>query len=91
MFYTRVALYGVDFLLEEKQRDWDSVTEINEETIRLREEIALQMQALRELIKLGELYGVDLSRPAMDTKEAINGPTWPSWRSVELSMVPQHR
>ncbi|MDR2465521.1 MAG: formate C-acetyltransferase, partial [Streptococcaceae bacterium] len=69
--YARLALYGADFLMKEKVKDWNSITEINEETIRLREEINLQYQALQQVINLGDAYGVDVRRPAEDTKEAI--------------------
>ena len=69
--YARLALYGADRLKEEKAKDWDSLTEINEETIRLREEISLQYQALNEVIKLGDLYGLNVRIPATNTKEAL--------------------
>lgn len=69
--YARLALYGADFLMAEKVDDWNALTEIDEETIRLREEVNLQYQALKEVVALGDLYGVDVRRPAMDTKEAI--------------------
>lgn len=57
--------------MEEKLADWNAITEINEENIRLREEISLQYKALQELVKLGDSYGLDIRRPAMNTKEAI--------------------
>lgn len=69
--YARLALYGADYLMQEKVNDWNSITEINEETIRLREEINMQYQALQDVVRLGEHYGLDVRRPAMDTKEAI--------------------
>ena len=69
--YARLALYGADYLMAEKVRDWNGLTDIDEETIRLREEINLQYQALGEVVKLGDLYGVDVRRPAFDVKEAI--------------------
>jgi len=70
--YRRVALYGIDFLISEKKL---SKTEfsfpMNEENIRLREEIQEQINALNDLKKLGEIYGFDLSRPANNAKEAV--------------------
>ena len=69
--YTRLAVYGADFLMKEKFADWNAIKEINEETIRLREEINMQYQALGEVAKLGDLYGVDVRKPAKNVKEAI--------------------
>ena len=71
--YRRVALYGVDFLIREKEKALNQYdcTEISEDLIRKREEIHDQIEALRELIELGNIYGFDLTRPAQDTKEAI--------------------
>ncbi|MEY8463478.1 formate C-acetyltransferase [Streptococcus merionis] len=69
--YARLALYGADYLMQEKVNDWNAITEIDEESIRLREEINLQYQALQQVAKLGDLYGVDVRKPAMNTKEAI--------------------
>ena len=69
--YARLALYGADYLMQEKVNDWNSIEEIDEETIRLREEIKLQYQALQQVVRLGDLYGVDVRKPAMNVKEAI--------------------
>ncbi|OFI47852.1 formate C-acetyltransferase [Floricoccus penangensis] len=69
--YARLALYGADFLMKEKAADWNAITEIDEESIRLREEINLQYQALDEVAKFGDLYGLDVRKPAMNVKEAI--------------------
>lgn len=70
--YRRVALYGVDRLIEDKQQQKVSTGSImDEETIRLREEISEQIKALNELKQLGTIYGFDISKPAMDTKEAV--------------------
>lgn len=69
--YARLALYGADYLMEEKKADWDAITEVEEESIRLREEVSLQYQALQQVIELGDHYGLDVRRPAMNTKEAI--------------------
>ena len=71
--YRRVALYGVNFLIEQKEKalcQYDC-TEITEDLVRKREEIHDQIEALKELIELGNIYGFDLTRPAQDTKEAI--------------------
>lgn len=70
--YRRVALYGVDKLIEEKRKEKTVYSyPLNEKNIRLREEIQEQINALNELIELGEIYGFDLSRPANNAKEAI--------------------
>ncbi len=71
--YRRVALYGVDFLIEQKEKALNQYdcTEITEDLVRKREEIHDQIEALKELIELGNIYGFDLTRPAQDTKEAI--------------------
>ena len=76
--YRRVALYGVDALIEAKKSDKESLpyrndfseTEI-EHWIRFREEHDEQIKALRQLINLGNEYGLDLSRPARDAREAV--------------------
>ena len=71
--YRRVALYGVDRLIEDKiaQKKSLEVRTIDEEVIRLREEISDQIVALKELKVMGESYGFDLSRPAMNAQEAV--------------------
>jgi len=70
--YRRVPLYGIDRLVEEKQKEKDSYNGLmNEETIRAREEIQEQINALNELKDLGSKYGFDLGRPADNAKEAI--------------------
>ena len=71
--YRRVALYGVDILIEEKKRDLDilNVDEINEETIRQREEISEQIKALNDLKEMASKYGFDISKPAKNAKEAV--------------------
>ena len=79
--YARLALYGADYLMQEKVNDWNAIKEIDEETIRLREEVNLQYQALQEVVKLGDLYGVDVRRPAFDTKEAIQ------WTNIAFMAV----
>lgn len=70
--YRRVALYGVDFLIQEKQKEKKTwVYPMTEETIRAIEETTEQINALERLKKLGEIYGFDLSRPAETAQEAI--------------------
>ena len=71
--YRRIALYGVDILIEEKKRDLDilNVDEINEETIRQREEISEQIKALNDLKDMASKYGFDISKPAKNAKEAV--------------------
>ena len=71
--YRRIALYGVDFLINEKQEELDSldVEAFTENIIRKREEIAEQIKALKELKIMAEKYGFDISNPATNAKEAI--------------------
>ena len=71
--YRRVALYGVDFLIEEKKKDLKHLehSNINEETIRQREEHSDQIQALEELKVMAQKYGFDISKPASNAKEAV--------------------
>jgi formate C-acetyltransferase len=70
--YRRVALYGIDFLMSEKQYDFNNTANImTENNIRSREEISEQYRALKELKELGSSYGFDLSLPAQNTKEAF--------------------
>ena len=71
--YRRVALYGVDKLIEDKMAQKDSLelSTIDEDTIRLREEISEQINALEALKRMGESYGFDISRPAENSKEAV--------------------
>ncbi|MGG3470062.1 formate C-acetyltransferase [Neobacillus pocheonensis] len=70
--YRRVALYGVDFLIKEKQLDKKNTSKVmTEDNMRLREEIAEQIRALNELKELGTSYGFDLSRPAENAQEAF--------------------
>lgn len=70
--YRRVALYGVDFLIEKKLEFLANSTPImNEKTIRLREEIKEQVKALRDLKTMASFYGFDISKSANDTLEAI--------------------
>ena len=68
--YRRIALYGIDYLIEEKQKDLKNITTINEETIRLREEVSEQIKALNEIKSMALKYGFDISKPACNAKEA---------------------
>ncbi|MBR0461002.1 formate C-acetyltransferase [Candidatus Saccharibacteria bacterium] len=71
--YRRVALYGIDFLMREKRKDWDEmpIHQMDDATIRLREEIAMQYKALGKIKKMAKSYGFDISRPARNAKEAV--------------------
>ena len=70
--YRRVALYGIDFLIKQKQNDLKELTgEMNDELIRLREEVSMQINALNEIKEMGKSYGFDLSKPAKNSKEAV--------------------
>ncbi len=70
--YRRVALYGIDRLIEDKQEQFKSLEgEMTPDRIQLREEIADQIKALKEMIELGKIYGFDISQPARNAKEAV--------------------
>ncbi|MCI5731294.1 MAG: formate C-acetyltransferase, partial [Eubacterium sp.] len=71
--YRRVALYGIDFLIEQKQKDKDNCGcgMMTDDVIRLREEIAEQIKALQGMKEMAAIYGFDISRPAKDAKEAV--------------------
>lgn len=71
--YRRVALYGVDVLIEEKKFELDAINvdELTEEVIREREEISEQITALNELKVMAAKYGFDISKPATNAKEAV--------------------
>ena len=71
--YRRVALYGIDFLIEEKKKDFERLAfnNINENIIREREEHQDQISALQELKVMAEKYGFDISKPASNAKEAV--------------------
>lgn len=70
--YRRVALYGVDRLIEDKQEQKDSTrTIMYSDVIRDREELSEQIRALKDLKKLGEIYGFAIGRPARNVQEAI--------------------
>ncbi len=71
--YRRVALYGVDYLIEEKKKELDvlNVDEFTESVIREREEISEQIDALNELKVMASKYGFDISMPAANSKEAV--------------------
>lgn len=70
--YRRVALYGINRLIEDKKEQFKSLEgEMTPERIRLREEISDQINALKDMIELGKIYGFDISRPAQNAQEAI--------------------
>ncbi|MBR1815695.1 MAG: formate C-acetyltransferase [Lachnospiraceae bacterium] len=70
--YRRVALYGIDFLIEDKKIQKESFgTVYTDDVIRGKEEISEQIRALQELKKMASFYGVDISKPAKNVQEAI--------------------
>lgn len=71
--YRRVALYGIDYLMEEKEKDFEycGSGSMKGDIIRLREEIADQLRALKRMKKMAESYGYDISQPAKNAKEAV--------------------
>lgn len=70
--YRRIALYGIDFLIEQKKKDQRGIRgPMTDEVIRLREEVSEQIKALQAMINLGKKYSLDLSRPAENAQEAV--------------------
>ena len=71
--YRRIALYGIDYLMECKKTEWDNmeIPEMTDEVIRLREDISMQYRALDEMKKMAASYGFDISKPAKNAREAI--------------------
>ena len=71
--YRRVALYGIDFLIEKKEEDKENcgINTMTDDVIRLKEEIAEQIRALQGMKKMAEIYGYDISKPATTAKEAV--------------------
>ncbi len=69
--YRRIALYGIDKLIQEKQKDLDKIEIVSEESIRLREEVSEQIRALKKIQNMASRYGFDISKPATNAKEAI--------------------
>ena len=71
--YRRIALYGIDYLMESKKNEWDNKYNevLDENTIRIREEISMQYRALDQIKKMAAKYGFDISKPATNAKEAI--------------------
>ena len=71
--YRRIALYGIDRLIEEKQNDKLALEDkpMNEENIRLREELSEQIRALKDMLVMANSYGIDISKPAENFKEAV--------------------
>ena len=71
--YRRVALYGIDYLMEQKKYEWDNklLGPMTNELIQLREDVSMQYRALDEIKKMAKGYGFDISRPARNGKEAV--------------------
>ena len=78
--YRRVALYGIDFLMEKKAEDFANCGDgtMTDDVIRQREEISRQYQALGEMKKMAEIYGYDISKPA--TRKPYSGCTSATWQ-----------
>ena len=71
--YRRVALYGIDFLIEKKKEDLLNCGDgtMLDEVIRLRDELSLQLQALKQMKEMAAAYGYDISKPAKNAREAV--------------------
>lgn len=70
--YRRIALYGIDYLMEQKKKDWDNIKgPMTNEVIQLREDVSMQYRALEQIKLMAEKYGFDIGKPAKNAKEAI--------------------
>ena len=71
--YRRVALYGIDYLMEQKKDEWDNklLGPMTNELIQLREDVSMQYRALDEIKKMAKGYGFDISKPAKNSREAV--------------------
>ena len=71
--YRRVALYGIDHLMEKKKDEWDNklLGPMTNDLIQLREEVSMQYRALNEIKEMAKGYGFDISKPASNAKEAV--------------------
>ena len=70
--YRRIALYGIDFLVAEKIKDLNNLTgHMSNDLIQLREEVSMQIRALNEIKEMAQKYGYDISKPAKNSKEAV--------------------
>ena len=71
--YRRVALYGIDYLIEKKMQDKKNTGhgDMTDDVIRLREELADQIKALKGMKEMAKIYGFDISKPASNAKEAV--------------------
>ena len=71
--YRRIALYGIDYLMEQKKNEWDNklVGPMFDELIQLREDVSMQYRALAAIKNMASKYGFDISKPAKNAKEAI--------------------
>lgn len=71
--YRRVALYGVDYLMQDKLKEYGNIGDgtMTDDVIRLREEFSEQYKALKQLKELGNIYGFDISKPASNAREAV--------------------
>ena len=69
--YRRIALYGIDFLIEKKKEDLRNIEVSLDESIRLREEVSMQIKALNKIKEMALSYGYDISKPATNSQEAV--------------------
>lgn len=70
--YRRLALYGADYLIAAKKEDKNSIGwDMTDEKVRLREEVAMQIQALEDIKIMAKMYGIDVSKPATTAQEAV--------------------
>ena len=70
--YRRIALYGIDYLMEQKKKDCDNLNgDMTNDLIQLREDVSMQYRALEEMKKMALSYGFDISKPAKNAKEAV--------------------
>lgn len=69
--YRRIALYGMDFLVAQKKNDLNKIKGSCDETLRIREEVSMQIRAMQEIKDMALSYGIDMSKPASNAVEAV--------------------
>ncbi|MCH5138887.1 formate acetyltransferase, partial [Clostridiaceae bacterium UIB06] len=69
--YRRIALYGMDFLVAQKKKDLKKIKGSCDETLRIREEVSMQIRAMQEIKDMALSYGIDISKPASNAVEAV--------------------
>ena len=79
--YRRVPLYVTDFLMKSKENDFQKLVELPalEDTLKIREEVSMQIRVLKEMTQMAAKYGYDIKKQARNAQEAVQFPTSPTW------------